>query len=191
MLAHNKTYLYTEWTIELYGGPEPDHSRASAPRTGRPVRSRRRSRFPVQQSGELPAMDPGQALPTTHAAARKLVYKFGDDVLLETPARGYATDAANGPIVEECTVIQCMGIVSFIVHMRISLLNECNRKNPLLSHTWKRWVEYDQDYLGVVTTDGKAVFRPRHARRPGRLAGPVPPRLMHPIPLGFSAEQSW
>jgi len=113
---------------------------------------------------------------------RKLIYKFGPHTLLETPAAGFDTDANNGPIVEKCDVVQTIGVRTFIIHMRIvACVNECNQNIPLLSHVWRRQVEYDGDGYASVATQGTAVFRSDVLRKLGTFPDKYRRDFMHPV----------
>jgi hypothetical protein len=76
-------------------------------------------------------------------------------------------DELNGPFVEACDVVECKGVRSWWVRIRIvTYVNECggqfsqNSPNPISAHRWKRWVDTDEDYYATLITEGEVVFRP-------------------------------
>jgi hypothetical protein len=76
-------------------------------------------------------------------------------------------DELNGPFVEACDVVECKGVRSWWVRIRIvTYVNECggqfsqNSANPISAHRWKRWVDTDEDYFATLVTEGEVVFRP-------------------------------
>jgi len=76
-------------------------------------------------------------------------------------------DELNGPFVEACDVVECKGVRSWWVRIRIiTYVNECggqfskNSPNPISAHRWKRWVNTDEDYFTALITEGEVVFRP-------------------------------
>lgn len=127
-------------------------------------------------------------------ARRQLVYTAGDGtVVAQAPAlkadgTAYAADAANGPFPLYCKVTEVHGQRTFIVHWGVSFVAvECRTTPPnaLLSHRWVSEEDLDQDYFGIRTIRGHAVFRSDvmldRGLRPDDFRG----WLLHPVPPGY------
>ena len=199
------TYLYTKWVfsgIFIYN-PQATSFDTSA----------------LRAPGVLPTPSDVNIREALRAQRRKLVYQVPDgtssggllnyDTLLSSPQPNSQTDAANGPTVERCNIIQAQGSKTFICDIRIvALVNECPAtdsngvRSPLLSHRWKRTEKVDKNYASVIITDGQAIFRSDSllsfgfvpANNPLGLGWPAFPDqfrrdLFHPIPNWFKRDE--
>ena len=193
------TYLYTRWTFDgnfLYN-PMVNSFDDLENRT----------------PGVLPTNSDVNIRDALRSQRRQLVYGIpspdpllGIDVLLETPAEGFVTDAYNGPRVLRCNIIQTHGVKTFICDiMIVAHVNECGEdddgnRNVLLSHRWKRTETVDEDYFSTIITEGQAIFRSDFLMdsafppgNPNNLPWPTFPDqfrkdLFHPIPNMFKRD---
>lgn len=154
MSADGTTYLYTHWIFDFDCRYNPAAT------------SYRRGATPVQQAGVFP-FETDEALQHYLSQPRgQLEVDMGNGLLVRSPNLGSATDAKNGPWVEECSIARVMGEKQFLVHMRIhTWVNRCTKSseggslNPLISHRWRRYVDIDQDHFSTIVTEGEATFR--------------------------------
>lgn len=142
-------YLYTKWTIDVHCIFNPQATSYKDIPFG-------------SSKGQLPAIT-DRALRDRLLQPRKtLILKDGgpdDRTILETPAAGYSTDANNGPVPEECTVVSVHGTKTWAVRFRITAcVNSCTSVPVVLSHRWKRYTDCDQDYFSMLVTEGEVHF---------------------------------
>lgn len=175
------TYLYTRWTFDLICQYNP----AATTYNGS---------IPMF-AGQLPTQAVGRTAGLTDASLRHWLMQprgrlnvdmGGATNWIRSPMDGYTVDARNGPEPEFCNIITVHGDKTITVHYRITTwVNECSNRrsvSPLLSHTWTRRVDVDQDHFSTLVTDGEAIFRVDELARNGWHPDMFRNALMHPVP---------
>lgn len=142
-------YLYTKWTIDVHCIYNPTATSYKDVPFG-------------SSKGQLPAITDRAIRDRLLQPRKTLILKDGgpdDRTILETPAAGYSTDANNGPVPEECTVLAVHGTKTWAVRFRITAcVNSCTSVPVVLSHRWKRYTDCDQDYFSMLVTEGEVHF---------------------------------
>lgn len=142
-------YLYTKWTIDVHCIFNPQATSYKDIPFG-------------SSKGQLPAITDRAIRDRLLQPRKTLILKDGgpdDRTILETPAAGYSTDANNGPVPEECTVLAVHGTKTWAVRFRITAcVNSCTSVPVVLSHRWKQYTEMDQDYFSMRVTEGEVHF---------------------------------
>lgn len=142
-------YLYTKWTIDVHAIFNPTATSYKDIPFG-------------SSKGQLPAITDRAIRDRLLQPRKTLILKDGgpdDRTILETPASGYSTDANNGPVPEECTVLAVHGTKTWTVRFRITAcVNSCTSVPVVLAHRWKRYTDMDQDYFSMLVTEGEVHF---------------------------------
>lgn len=118
-----------------------------------------------------------------------------DQLILESPIRGFQCDAKNGPFPKVFNVFESIGdvnllMVDFAVETFV-VETDKNLFNPsgiLLSNRFSQTHVHDENYFTTVRTEGTAVFRTDMVYKIPQSPDSMRPVLFMPIPFGFQRK---